>query len=63
MADATTIVGEVDGRPLFVSDAVRTRVQQGLKTVIENELIPTVGGIVPNRHFSITHFSIVVDVQ
>lgn len=63
MAEAVTVVGDVDGRPLFVSDAVKARVHQALKTTIENELIPTVGGIVPNRHVSITHFSVVFDVQ
>jgi hypothetical protein len=63
MAEAVTIVGDVDGKPLFASNAVKAKVHQALKKVIENELIPTVGGIVPNRHVSITHFSIVFDVQ
>ena len=63
MADAIAVVGDVDGRPLFSSDAVKSRVQHALKTAIEHELLPTVGGIVPNRHVSIIHTSIVFDVQ
>jgi hypothetical protein len=63
MADAVTVVGDVDGKPLFSSDAVKQRVQHALKTAIQHELMPTVGGIAPNRHASIIHTSIVFDVQ
>ena len=55
----TTIVGEADGKPL--SDDVKTKVQDALKSAIEKELIPTVGGIVGTHHWSVTHGSIVFD--
>jgi hypothetical protein len=55
MAPKVTVDGKIDDKPL--PQDLKARIETSLKSSIEKEL--KVGGIVPSRHFSITHFSIV----
>jgi hypothetical protein len=66
MANNITVVGVVgssalDEKPLPI--AVKTKVQQALKTALARELIAEGEGFFPARHFSITHLSIVFDEE
>lgn len=55
MAGKATLEGNVDDKPIPAH--VKAKVESTLQSAIEKEL--SVGGIVPSRHFSVTHFSVV----
>ena len=57
MVPKITIDGKVDDKPM--SHDVKAKVQDALKGALQKEFVP--GSIVPNHHFSITHFSVVYD--
>jgi hypothetical protein len=66
MANNITVVGVVgnkasDEKPLPV--AVKTKIQQALKTALARELVSESEVLFPASHFSITHTSIVFDEE